>query len=178
MSADPLNSGAANVELRARLRRIKLVAFDFDGVFTDNMVYTFGDGGEAVRCWRGDGIGLKRLRQLGLQTMIVSSETNSVVSTRAGKLGIRCFQSVSDKRSVIENIAREHNLDLSQIAYVGNDVNDLDCLQIVGLPVVVQDAQPEVIAAAVYQTKACGGNGAVREVCDLIAAAVSPGRDS
>jgi YrbI family 3-deoxy-D-manno-octulosonate 8-phosphate phosphatase len=173
-----VSSSAANAELRERLCKIKLVVFDFDGVFTDNMVYTFDDGSEAVRCWRGDGIGLKKLRQLGIPTMIVSSETNPVVSVRAGKLGIRCIQNVYDKREVIETIAAEHNLDLKQIAFVGNDVNDLDCLRVVGLPIVVQDAQPEVVPAAAYRTNARGGHGAVREVCDLIAAAVSRGRDS
>ncbi|HET6647225.1 MAG TPA: HAD hydrolase family protein [Pyrinomonadaceae bacterium] len=149
------------------IRTIRLVAFDFDGVFTDNMVFVFEDGREAVRCTRSDGIGLSKLKTLGLEVVIVSTETNPVVTARSRKLEINCVQSCSDKRAALEALASEKNISLKQIAFVGNDLNDLPCLSAVGLPIVVKDAHPDVIRYASYQTKTPGGYGAVREVCDL-----------
>ncbi|MDX2499590.1 MAG: hypothetical protein QNL14_03675, partial [Deltaproteobacteria bacterium] len=87
-------------QLKDILRRIRLVAFDFDGVFTDNMVYVFENGTEAVRCTRADGIGLQKLRQIGIDTIILSTEANPVVSARARKLKIDCVQNCQDKRGV------------------------------------------------------------------------------
>ena len=147
--------------------RIRLIAFDFDGVFTDNMVYVSEDGSEAVRCFRSDGIGLHKLKKLGIETVIISTEANPVVSARARKLKIHCVQDCPDKRAVLEDIAREKNITLSEVAFVGNDINDLPCLECVALPIVVQDAYQDVAQIALYQTKRPGGHGAVREICDL-----------
>jgi YrbI family 3-deoxy-D-manno-octulosonate 8-phosphate phosphatase len=163
-----MKPGDADATLTSRARCLKLVAFDFDGVFTDNMVYTFEDGTEAVRCFRGDGIGVQGLQQAGIATVIISSEKNPVVAARSRKLGMRCVQGVADKRSALESLAHELHLSFNQIAFVGNDVNDLGCLSCVGLPIVVRDAHPDLIATALYQTRACGGQGAVREICDLL----------
>jgi len=149
------------------IRRIRLVAFDFDGVFTDNMVYVFENGSEAVRCNRSDGIGLQKLGHLGIKTVIISSEANPVVAARARKLKIDCVQDCQDKRGVLVDIAVKIGISLDQVAFVGNDVNDLPCLTCVALPVVVQDAHPDVVPVARYQTRSSGGHGAVREVCDL-----------
>ena len=156
-------------QLKDILRRIRLVAFDFDGVFTDNMVYVFENGTEAVRCTRGDGIGLKKLRQIGIDTVIISSEANPVVSARARKLQIDCVQNCKDKRGALEDRMAKMGISLNQVAFVGNDINDLACLTCVGLPIVVKDAHPDVITVARYQTRTPGGHGAVRDVCDLIA---------
>lgn len=155
------------------IRGLRLLAFDFDGVFTDNMVYVFEDGREAVRCSRADGIGLSRLRRLGLHLLIISTETNSVVSARARKLNIPCLQGVDDKRAALESVLQEKGLSLEQVAFVGNDVNDLTCLTSVRLPIVVQDAHPDVLRYALYRTTTHGGHGAVREVCDLFARALT-----
>jgi YrbI family 3-deoxy-D-manno-octulosonate 8-phosphate phosphatase len=154
--------------LQETIRKIRLVAFDFDGVFTDNMVYVLQDGTEAVRCSRGDGIGLQKLTKLGLETVIISTESNPVVSARARKLKIRCLQDCQDKQATLEDVAQELGISLDEVAFIGNDVNDLVCLTKVGLPIVVNDAHPDVIPLAGYRTNACGGYGAVREVCDLI----------
>ena len=150
------------------LRSIRMVAFDFDGVFTDNAVYVFEDGKEAVRSWRGDGLGLRRLEQVGIAAVIISTETNPVVSARAHKLKIRCLQGVQDKFAALEEVANAGGVALSQVAFVGNDINDASCLAAVGLPIVVHDAHPEVVPMAQYQTHNPGGRGAVREVCDLL----------
>lgn len=157
--------------LDARLRSIRLVVFDFDGVFTDNTVYVSQDGAESVRCWRGDGLGLARLRETGVETVILSTETNPVVTARSRKLRVRCEQGCEDKLARLKALARELNVGLEETAFVGNDVNDLECLQAVGVPIVVQDAHPDVIGRAILRTTTVGGRGAVREVCDLIAAA-------
>jgi YrbI family 3-deoxy-D-manno-octulosonate 8-phosphate phosphatase len=162
------NHNSDDRKLREAIGRIRLVVFDFDGVFTDNMVYVLEDGTEAVRCFRGDGLGLQKLRDLEIQTIIISTESNPVVSARARKLKVRCLQNCEDKRAVLEGVVQERGISLSDVAFVGNDINDLDCLTCVGLPIVVQDAHHEVIHLALYQTEARGGYGAVREVCDLL----------
>jgi YrbI family 3-deoxy-D-manno-octulosonate 8-phosphate phosphatase len=149
------------------IRRIRLIAFDFDGVFTDNRVYVFENGAEAVRCFRGDGIGLQKLQGLGIDGIIISTETNPVVAARARKLKLRCVQDCRDKRVVLERIVAEKGITLAEVAFVGNDINDQACLTCVGLPIVVQDAHPDVMPFALYRTKHRGGEGAVREVCDL-----------
>lgn len=146
---------------------IRLVAFDFDGVFTDNSVFVFEDGREAVRCTRSDGMGIGKLKALGLGVVVVSTEVNPVVQARSRKLVIKCINGCNDKLAVINELAAEAGISLDQIAFVGNDVNDLPCLTAVGLPIVVQDAHPDVVPYASYQTKIPGGYGAVREVCDL-----------
>ena len=153
--------------LQERMRSIRLVAFDFDGVFTDNKVYVWQDGSEAVCCFRGDGIGLEKLKRLGVETVIISTEVNPVVSARSRKLAIRCVQGCKDKRAALEGIVRELDLSMDQVAFVGNDINDRECLQVAGLPIVVRDAHPEVVELALYQTQIAGGQGAVREICDL-----------
>jgi YrbI family 3-deoxy-D-manno-octulosonate 8-phosphate phosphatase len=155
--------------LRERLRHIRLVAFDFDGVFTDNAVYVSQDGTEAVRCVRSDGLGLQALTALGVATVVISTETNPVVGARSRKLAVRCIQGCHDKRAALEQVVAELAVTMQETAFVGNDVNDLDCLKVVGLPIVVADAHEDVVAHAVYRTKTPGGHGAVREVCDLIA---------
>lgn len=149
------------------IRNIRLVAFDFDGVFTDNTVYVFEDGREAVRCTRSDGIGLSKLRALGVATVIISTEPNPVVSARSRKLNIECIQNCDDKFQVLDQLVNKMGLTLEQVAFVGNDINDLPCLMTVALPIVVSDAHPDVVSYACYQTKAAGGQGAVREICDL-----------
>jgi YrbI family 3-deoxy-D-manno-octulosonate 8-phosphate phosphatase len=159
--------------MQEMIRKIRLVAFDFDGVFTDNMVWVLQDGTEAVRCNRSDGLGIQKLKQLGIAVMIISTETNPVVSARARKLNIRCLQSCEDKRAALENVVAEMGITLAEVAFVGNDTNDRSCLECVGLPIVVQDAHPDVLALARYRTNAMGGKGAVREICDLFERALT-----
>ena len=158
----------ARRSLDALLAGIRLLVMDFDGVLTDNGVYVTEDGHESVRCDRSDGLGLERLAASGVATLILSKETNPVVSARARKLKIPCLQGKSDKLAALVAFAREHAFPFEAIAYVGNDVNDAECLKAVGLPVVVADAWPDVVPLARYQTSRPGGRGAVREVCDLL----------
>jgi YrbI family 3-deoxy-D-manno-octulosonate 8-phosphate phosphatase len=158
-------------DFKERALSLRLMVFDFDGVFTDNMVYVFEDGREAVCCSRSDGIGLRRLESAGVELMIVSTEVNPVVSFRAAKLKIACMQGVEDKLTALTRLTGERGIDLSMVGFVGNDINDRQCLARVGLPVVVADSHPEVLQLAYYRTVAVGGRGAVREICDLVAEA-------
>jgi YrbI family 3-deoxy-D-manno-octulosonate 8-phosphate phosphatase len=153
-----------------RAQRVRLLGVDFDGVMTDNSVYVFEDGREAVRCSRLEGYGLRRLIAAGAEPVIVSTETNAVVGARARKLNVACIQDVADKVAAMEALLGERGLDWRQAAFIGNDVNDLDVLRRVGLPVIVADAHECACIDGVFRTVRRGGDGAVREVCDAIAA--------
>jgi 3-deoxy-D-manno-octulosonate 8-phosphate phosphatase (KDO 8-P phosphatase) len=152
----------------ADLSSIRFIAFDFDGVFTDDAVYVAEDGHESVRCWRGDGLGLRKLDPLGIGCAILSTEVNPVVGIRARKLRIPCFQGLEDKRARLDALAAELVIPLEAFAYVGNDINDLVCFSGVGMPIAVRNAHPDVLQCARYRTDAAGGHGAVREVCDAV----------
>lgn len=149
-------------------RKVKILAIDFDGVMTDNSVYVAEDGTESVRCSRLEGFGLRRVENAGVFCLILSTEKNPVVAMRAKKLNLKCYQGVEDKVAVFQQILKEHKLSFEQAAFIGNDVNDLQLLQRVGLPVIVNDAHEAVNNASMYKTKRCGGYGAVRELCDAI----------
>lgn len=153
--------------LRASILRVRLLVFDFDGVFTDNTVWTDQDGRESVRCWRSDGLGLQRLRLTPVASMVLSTEENPVVSARCRKLKIECLQGQPDKGQALRAIARERGFAAEAVAYLGNDTNDQECLSWAGLPMVVSDAYPAVLSLARYVTTAKGGFGAVREVCEM-----------
>jgi len=150
------------------LSTIRLVAFDFDGVFTDNTVSVDQNGIESVRCWRSDGIGLERLHSIGINTIIISTETNPVVSARAKKLKITCIQGVQDKAAQIIASCRELRIDPQQTMFVGNDINDIPAFKSIGIPVGVADSYPEIYSYISFRTSKRGGLGAVREICDLI----------
>jgi 3-deoxy-D-manno-octulosonate 8-phosphate phosphatase (KDO 8-P phosphatase) len=165
-------------ETRAAIQRLKFIAFDFDGVFTDNHVIISEDGQESVRCSRSDGIGLSRLRTLGLEMIIISTEVNQVVQARAAKLKLPCINGCDDKISTLNKLLAERKLNLTEAAFMGNDVNDRECLINVGFPVVVADAHPDVIDLGLYRTKLQGGYGAVREFCDLVATELEDDRNN
>ncbi len=155
-------------EIFLLLKRIKAVVFDFDGVFTDNTVLVNQNGVESVRCWRSDGLGLVRVRALGLETLILSTELNNVVAVRADKLKTKYIQGVDDKAKAIIKWSQEVNIPLSDVAFIGNDINDVPALKEVGLPIGVADSYDDILPFIKYRTCTAGGYGAVREVCDLI----------
>lgn len=152
----------------AVLAAIKLVAFDFDGVFTDNTVYVSQEGVESVKCWRSDGIGLSRLSDAGVHAYILSTEVNPVVVMRANKLRVRCRQGVKDKSVAILDVCRELSISPHQAMFVGNDINDIPAFKAVGVAVGVADAYDEINPHILFKTVRPGGKGAVREVCDLV----------
>jgi YrbI family 3-deoxy-D-manno-octulosonate 8-phosphate phosphatase len=148
--------------------RIKLVILDFDGVLTDNRVWTDQDGKESVASNRSDSEGLSRLRASGVEALVLSKEVNPVVASRCRKLKLPFLQGIEDKGSALENVLKEHGLSPQQVAYLGNDTNDLPCFQLVGWAVAVADAHLEVKRQADFVLMHNGGQGAVRELCDLI----------
>lgn len=156
-----------------RLAAVDLLVLDFDGVLTDNGVWVDAEGRETVRCDRSDGLGIAALRASGLPLLVLSTETNPVVAARCRKLSVECVQGVADKGAKLDELLRERGIAAERVAYVGNDVNDLDCLRAVGLPVVVADAWPGARAAAEVVLSRPGGHGAVRELCDALVAARS-----
>jgi 3-deoxy-D-manno-octulosonate 8-phosphate phosphatase (KDO 8-P phosphatase) len=155
-------------ELQPLLERVRFAVFDFDGVFTDNRVWVNERGEEALAFSRSDGLGLRRLDEVGVPYLIVSLEVNPVVGARAEKLRAECVQGVEDKLLVLREHAGRRGVALEQTAYVGNDVNDAECLRAVGLPVVPADAWPEVKPLARWVLERPGGNGCVREFCDAV----------
>jgi YrbI family 3-deoxy-D-manno-octulosonate 8-phosphate phosphatase len=152
---------------------VALVVLDFDGVITDNTVWINQQGEEMVRCWRSDGLGLSQLRALGVAVLVLSTEANPVVAQRCKKLQLPCQTGLADKATALRAVLQTQQLSPATVVYVGNDINDRDCLQIVGVSIVVADAHPAVVELAQYQTQRAGGFGAVREVCDWIVAAKS-----
>jgi YrbI family 3-deoxy-D-manno-octulosonate 8-phosphate phosphatase len=152
---------------------VDAVVTDFDGVHTDDTLHLTQDGVESVRVSREDGMGVALARKAGIQLLILSTEVNPVVTARANKLKIPAVQGQSDKGQALKQWIAEHGLDPDRVAYLGNDVNDLGCLAQVGWPIAVANAHPEVKAAARYELSRSGGSGAVRELCELVVAAVS-----
>lgn len=153
-------------ELRPFLEQVRLAVFDFDGVFTDNRVWVNERGEEAVAFSRSDGLGLRRLEEVGVRSLIVSMEENPIVGARARKLRVDCVQGIADKLSVLRERATEAGVSLEQTAFIGNDINDAECLRAVGCPVVPADAWPEVRPLAAWVLSRVGGSGCVREFCD------------
>jgi N-acylneuraminate cytidylyltransferase len=153
------------------LAGVRLLVLDFDGVMTDNRVLISQDGVEAVFCNRSDGYGLRNLREAGVDVLVLTAETNSVVQTRCQKLGIECIQSGDDKEGSLRALATRMGLEAAEIAYVGNDAIDAGCLRWAGVPIAVADAVPEIRRLARLVTRLPGGAGAVREVAGWILAA-------
>lgn len=147
---------------------IEALVLDFDGVLTNNCVVISEDGKEAVICNRSDGWGFKRLKKLDIPILVISSEENPVVKARCEKLGVPYIMASKNKSKDLENWARAHRINLASVIYVGNDVNDLPCFDIVGCSVAPADAHPDVCAAAKILLDSQGGQGAVRELADMI----------
>lgn len=152
--------------------KIDLVVLDFDGVVTDNRVWTDQDGREMVSAWRSDSLWLGELHDRGVQVVILSSEPNQVVKARARKMGLEAVHGVGikEKGEALKNLLSEKKIEAAHTIYVGNDINDLPCFEIAGWGVAVADAYPEVLRAADYVLNRPGGHGALRELCEMILA--------
>lgn len=162
---------------KADLRRIRLFATDVDGVLTDAGMYYSESGDEWKKFNTRDGMGIKLLQKAGLITAIVTQERTRLVARRAEKLAIsEVHQGVMDKLSVIQDMASRYGLSLDQVAYIGDDVNDLEALKTVGFSAAPADAMPQVLRAVDYVCRKKGGEGAVREVVELILEARQTGR--
>ena len=141
---------------------------DFDGVMTDDCVIVDQNGIESVRCSRADGMGIRLLRESGMKIVVLSSERNPVVMTRCKKLNLECIHGVLKKGEILENYIKENEINPQNVIYVGNDVNDLPCFPLVGCAVVPADAHAKVKNEADIVLLHNGGEGAVRELCDML----------
>lgn len=147
---------------------VRAIVTDFDGVHTDDTATVDADGIERVRVSREDGMGVSLLRRAGIPMLILSTEVNAVVRARADKLRVPVLHGIDDKESALRGWAEEVGIELADIAYLGNDVNDLPALRIVGWPVAVADAHPQVLEAARVVLTRAGGHGAVRELIERV----------
>jgi N-acylneuraminate cytidylyltransferase len=180
---EPRDLLAAEALLRERDARLRssllpspldAVVFDFDGVMTDNSVTLSERGEESVRCDRGDGLGIGLLRERGIPMLVLSKERNPVVSLRAAKLGLEVLQGVDSKAEALRRWLAERSLRPERTVYVGNDVNDLDPMRLVGCAACPSDAHPAVRSAAHLVLDRPGGRGAVRELCDAVLDRLGP----
>lgn len=155
----------------SNLPDVDALVTDFDGVHTDDAAFLDQNGIESVRVNRGDGLGVARLRDAGIPLLILSTEVNPVVSARGAKLRVPVLQGIADKATALSGWMQENGLDPARVAYLGNDVNDLPAMRLVGWPLAVADARPEVLTEARLVLTAQGGHGAVREACERVLSA-------
>lgn len=148
--------------------KIKLLVCDFDGVMTDNKVIVREDGIESVICNRGDGLGIEMVKRKGVEVMVISKEKNRVVVARCEKLDIPVLSGINHKLKLLNKEIEKRNLTFDRICYIGNDVNDLECIKRVGIGVAVADSHKTLLDIADVITTFKGGEGAVREVCEWI----------
>lgn len=167
--ARALMQAAEHTRARHRLPiRPEALVLDFDGVFTDNRVLVFADGTEAVVCNRADGAGLARLASVGLPVLVLSAEVNDVVKARCQKLGLDCMHGVTHKRKRLLEWLEERHINSNRTIYLGNDLADIPCMELVGCGVAVADAFPDVVHSADLVLRTSGGQGAIRELVDLL----------
>lgn len=165
------NRCSQEYSLTCRLKKIKMLLTDCDGVMTDGGMYYFEHGDEAKRFNTRDGMAVQLLRERGILFGIITGENVDMVRRRAEKIGAaECYTGIKDKAAVLDKICSKYGLLYEQIAYIGDDRNDELVLKKVGLPCSVPDAAPEAREAALYITKRAGGHGAVREVAELLLA--------
>ena len=148
--------------------KIKLIVYDFDGVMTNNKVYVDQDGKETVQVNRGDGLGISEIKKLGFKQIIISTEKNLVVTTRAKKLDIYCLQGIENKKDVLMKYCKKNDFDLKNVAYVGNDINDKEAMEFVGYSFCPSDAHVCIKKLSNHILDTKGGNGVIRELLDFI----------
>ena len=145
---------------------IDLFVFDFDGVLTDNIVHIDNNGNEMVSCSRADGLAFDVLRKLDKPCQILSTENNTVVSARANKLGISVLQGVKNKEKSLRNLVKRKGYKLSNVLYVGNDLNDYNSMRISGFSACPADSHPKIKKISNFILKTNGGKGIVRELLE------------
>ena len=149
--------------------RVRLLILDVDGVLTSGEIFIDGEGRESKVFHVHDGSGIVYLHRQGIRTALITGRKSKVVALRAEELGIEeVHQGIREKIRAYEDIAKRLSLQDAEIGYVGDDLLDLSCLRRAGFPVAVANASPEVKAAARFVTSRVGGQGAVREVAEVI----------
>ena len=147
---------------------LTLIIYDFDGVMTNNRVYIDQNGNETVQVNRADGLGVAEIKKLGIKQIIISTEENPVVYTRANKLDIPCLQAIDNKKEALFDYCKNNDINLKQVAYVGNDINDKEVMKIVGVVYCPADAHGSIKNISDYILKTKGGDGVIRELLDIL----------
>ena len=141
--------------------KYKLIVYDFDGVMTNNQVILSEDGKESVILNRSDGLAISLIKKLEINQCIVSSESNPVVSKRAEKLGIRTFQSVLNKLKTIKALLEEYELNPSEVAFIGNDLNDLEVIEYLPHSFCPKDSNKKILESSTFVLNKKGGKGVI-----------------
>ncbi|SEF53279.1 KdsC family phosphatase [Billgrantia desiderata] len=164
-----LATSTLDPRLLDRLRKIRLLALDVDGVLTDGRLYFQADGVEIKAFHTQDGLGIKLLRRAGLQVAFITGRESPMVSHRAAALGVdHVFQGCEDKLATLRELCNRKGFELEQVAFCGDDLPDLAPIQRTGVGITVPGAPPYIRALADHVTERSGGHGAVREICDLL----------
>lgn len=158
-----------DADLVARFRKIKLLSLDLDGTLTDGGIYYAEDGSELRKYQVQDGYGILLVKDAGIEVALITRSDTPAIQKRIDRLKIKFGRmGVYEKLPVLKEICKDLGIGLDQVCHVADDVNDMDLMETVGLPIAVSNARPQVKKAAAYITAAKGGDGAVREVCDLL----------
>lgn len=170
--AEALILAKSTPALLERLRQVRLMAFDVDGVLTDGSLW-YGENGETIKRFNAlDGHGLRLMREGGISVALITGREGPIVARRAAELGISLvLQGIRDKPQALSELAQEQGHTLDQVGFMGDDILDLAALQRVGFAASVPSAPPYISQAAHWVSTREGGHGAVRECCDLILAA-------
>lgn len=148
--------------------KIDLIVYDFDGVMTDNKVFIDRFGNETVKINRSDGLAVSKIKEMGIEQMILSSEKNNIVRERAKKLGLMCLHGEKDKKKTLKDYLTINNIDKRKVVFVGNDINDTEVMNYAGFSIAPSDAHRQIKKIANIITKSTGGNGVVRELLDML----------
>lgn len=169
-----LSGRPSRAALGKRLATVRLLSLDVDGVLTDGGLYYLEGGGIARKFNVKDGLGMQRVKAMGVELAIISAGVSGTIAERAERLGVEhVFVGVEDKLATLRGVSETLGIDLAHVAHVGDDLNDVAVLDAVGCPLSVADAVPEARAAAFYVTERKGGDGAVREICDHLVEALT-----
>jgi len=151
-----------------KLDDIKIVFYDFDGVMTNNKVFINQNGVEMVQVNRADGLAVAEIKDIGIEQIILSTETNSVVNARANKLGISCLYGVINKKEALLEYVNKANISIKHVAFIGNDLNDKAVMELVGHSFCPADAHECIKSISDNILKTKGGNGVIRELMDIL----------
>jgi 3-deoxy-D-manno-octulosonate 8-phosphate phosphatase (KDO 8-P phosphatase) len=155
---------------KINLKEIDLIVYDFDGVMTNNKVIVSNEGAEFVVCSKADGMAVQKIKELNIPQIILSSEYNSAVKTRADKLKIDALKGKDNKLDTLKEYCQNNGYNPKKVLYIGNDINDLEIMQFVACPLCPSDAHEKIkqISIIIFKTK--GGEGVIRELYDLLIA--------
>lgn len=147
---------------------IELIVYDFDGVLTDNRVILSEDGLESVIVNRADGLAIGIIKKLGIKQIILSTEMNRVVETRARKLDIPVIKGIDNKKEILISYCKDNNVQFENVVYIGNDINDLDAMKMIGYPICPVDACNEIKGISKIILDVSGGAGVVRDLLKYV----------